>query len=174
MIKIEDLVEENRLYLQQAIDMINSISDTVYAKNNGAGFKSGVGMHIRHIIDFYENFLEGYKDRIDYDSRKRDPKMEVDRLYGMEKIRGMMDALGEITTLAEGCDNHLQVRNDASDLQADPFSTSSVERELQFLKFHAVHHYAMIAMILTMQQVEVPEDFGFAPSTLQYLKQKKS
>jgi uncharacterized damage-inducible protein DinB len=174
MRKIEDLIEENCQCLQQAIDMMNSISDDVYATNDGACFKSGVGMHIRHITDFYENFLKRYEDRIDYDDRNRDPKMEVDRQYGMGKIRGVMEALEKLTTVTDGCDEQLQVKNDATDPKVDPFSTSSVGRELQFLKFHAVHHYAMIAMILTVQGVEVPADFGYAPSTLQYLKQKSS
>ena len=172
MLKIEDLIEENCQCLQQAIDMIDSITDDIYATNDGACFKSGVGMHIRHIIDFYENFLTGYEDRVDYDSRNRDPKMEADRQYGMGKIRGVMNAMEKLRSITDGCDNQVQVINDTTDPQADPFSTSSVGRELQFLKFHAVHHYAMIAMILRLQQVEVPADFGYAPSTLQYLKQK--
>ena len=172
MRKIEDLIEENCQCLQQAINMMDSITDDIYATNDGACFKSGIGMHIRHIIDFYENFLTGYEDRIDYDARNRDPKMEVDRHYGVGKIRGVMNALEKLTTVTDGCDDQVQVKNDATDPRVDPFSASSVGRELQFLKFHAVHHYAMIAMILRLQQVDVPADFGYAPSTLLYLKQK--
>ena len=174
MRKIEDLVEENCQCLQQAINMINSISDDIYVRNDTACFKSGVGMHIRHIIDFYENFLKGYGDRIDYDSRNRDPKMEADRHYGMEKIKGVINAMKKLTTVVDGSEDQLQVKNDSTNPQVDPFSTSNVGRELQFLKFHAVHHYAMIAMILTVQHLKVPADFGYAPSTLQYLRQKSS
>ncbi len=174
MIKLRDLIDQNRQCLQQAIDMLSSISDDIYAKNGGACFKSGVGMHIRHVIDFYEKFLKGYGNRIDYDTRSRDPRMEADRQYGMEKIRAVMDALGKLTKANGGAEYRLQVKNDAAAEHPDPFSISSVGRELQFLQFHAVHHYAMIAMILTLQNVEVPPDFGYAPSTLQYLKKKTS
>jgi hypothetical protein len=32
------------------------------------------------------------------------------------------------------------------------------------MKFHAVHHFAIIAMILRIQGFEPPADFGFAAS----------
>ncbi|MFW6292999.1 MAG: hypothetical protein ACOC7V_11860 [Spirochaetota bacterium] len=40
---------------------------------------------------------------------------------------------------------------------------STVERELAMLASHTVHHYAIIALILRIQDVPVPEEFGVAP-----------
>ena len=48
------------------------------------------------------------------------------------------------------------------------WSATSVVRELQFLASHTVHHYAVIAAMLRPQGVEPGDDFGVAPSTLQY------
>ena len=45
---------------------------------------------------------------------------------------------------------------------------STGRRELQFLLSHSVHHYAIIAMICGQHEIEVPEGFGVAPSTLKY------
>ena len=174
MIGHKVLVRENLQCLQQAIDMLNNISDDVYANNDGPNFSSGVGRHIRHIIDFYDSFLKGHDSGIDYDARQRDPRMEGDRQYGMGKIRRIMDALDEMPVPAVESEKHLSVKSDAAGPETTAFCVSTLNRELQFVKFHAIHHYAMIAMILKIQQVEPPEDFGYAPSTLQYVKQSGS
>jgi len=43
---------------------------------------------------------------------------------------------------------------------------SSVRRELQFLQGHTVHHFALMATMLKFYGINVPRDFGIAPSTL--------
>ena len=173
MIDRQSLVRENNQYLQQAIDLIRQIGDELYCNNENPHFKGGVGKHIRHILDFYDCFLTGWHEKIDYDARKREEGVETDRQFCIQKINNTMAALNELATVTDESDKGLPVKNDESDQGAekDPFSLSTVERELQFLKFHAVHHFAIIAMILRVQGFEPPEDFGFAASTLQYLKQ---
>jgi hypothetical protein len=113
------------------------------------------------------------QEKIDYDARKREEGVETDRQFCIQKINNTMAALNELATVTDESDKGLPVKNDESEQGAgkDPFSLSTVERELQFLKFHAVHHFAIIAMILRVQGFESPKDFGFAASTLQYLKQ---
>ena len=99
--------------------------------------------------------------------------METDRQFCIQKINNTMAALKELATVTDESHKGLSVKNDDGEQGAekDPFSLSTLERELQFLKFHAVHHFAIMAMILRVQDFEPPEDFGFAASTLQYLKQ---
>jgi uncharacterized damage-inducible protein DinB len=173
MIDRQSLIRENNQYLQQAIDIIRQIGDELYCNNENPYFKGGVGKHIRHILDFYDCFLTGWRKKIDYDARKREEKVETDRQICIKKINNTMAALNELATVTDGSDKGLRVKNDEGEhsAQKDPFSLSTVERELQFLKFHAVHHFAIIAMILRVQGFEPPKDFGFAASTLQYLKQ---
>jgi uncharacterized damage-inducible protein DinB len=173
MIDRQSLVCENNQYLQQIIDLIRQISDELYCNNENPYFKGAVGKHIRHILDFYDCFLTGWHEKIDYDARKREEGVGNDRQFCIQKINNTMAALNELATVTDESDKGLPVKNDESEQGAnkDPFSLSTVERELQFLKFHAVHHFAIIAMILRVQGFEPPEDFGFAASTLQYLKQ---
>jgi len=173
MIDRQRLVRENNQYLQQAIDLIRKIGDELYCNNENPYFKSGVGKHIRHILDFYDCFLTGWHEKVDYDARNREEGVETDRQLCIQKINNTMAALNELTAVTDESDNGVAVKNDESDqgTEKNPFSLSTVERELQFLKFHAVHHFAIIAMILRVQGFESPEDFGFAASTLQYLKQ---
>ena len=173
MIDRQNLVGENNQQLQQSIDLIEKLTDELYCNNKNPHFKSSVGKHIRHILDFYDCFLNGWHEKIDYDARKRDERFENDRRYGIQKIRETMDALNDLSAVADKSDNRLLVKNDESSpgLDPSPFSFSTIERELQFLKFHAVHHFAIIAMILRIQGFKLPDDFGVAVSTLQYLKQ---
>ena len=39
---------------------------------------------------------------------------------------------------------------------------------------HAIHHYALIAVMCGMLEVPVPAGFGVAPSTLKYHEQKRA
>jgi uncharacterized damage-inducible protein DinB len=173
MIDHQRLVRENNHTLQQAIDLIEQITDDLFCNSESSYFVSSVGKHMRHILDFYECFITGWQEKIDYDARKRAGHLENDRTYCIQKIGITMEGLNNLLTVPDNSDITLLVKNDEGEhsTEKDPFSLSTVERELQFLKFHAVHHFAIIAMILRVQGFEIPEDFGFAASTLQYLKQ---
>jgi hypothetical protein len=57
----------------------------------------------------------------------------------------------------------LQARQDSPH-----WAVTSLERELQFLLSHTVHHFALVALLLRAQGFEVSADFGVAPSTLAY------
>lgn len=44
-------------------------------------------------------------------------------------------------------------------------SYSSIGRQLQFLKSHTIHHYALIALFFRLQDYEPPEEYGVSTST---------
>ena len=171
MIDCHRLVSENNQHLQQAIDIINQINDELFCNNENPFFQGGVGKHFRHILDFYDRFLEGWRDKIDYDARQRDEGVETDRQKCIQKIEDTMTALNQCVAGIDDAERGLSVKNDEdeNDRGADPFSRSTVGRELQFLKFHAVHHFAIIAIMLRIQGIAPPKDFGFAASTLEYM-----
>jgi hypothetical protein len=60
------------------------------------------------------------------------------------------------------------VRMEDAAAVCEPFMESSIDRELQVLSSHTIHHFALIAMTLRLHGVEMPPDFGMAPSTLRY------
>ena len=49
-----------------------------------------------------------------------------------------------------------------------PSAISTVGREMMFCIVHAIHHYALIAVMCGILEVSVPAGFGVAPSTLKY------
>ncbi|MDH3494762.1 MAG: hypothetical protein OEM82_14505, partial [Acidobacteriota bacterium] len=55
-----------------------------------------------------------------------------------------------------------------SEIDDNLWLPTSLARELEFLHSHTVHHYALIAAKLGSMNIEVPFEFGVAPSTLKY------
>jgi len=170
MIDTATLVSNNTVFLQQAGNLARQLTNDLFRNNDSPYFRSGVGKHIRHILGFYACLLAGRRNgKVDYDARQRDERIETDRDYAARKIEGIIDALGTLSDESEK-DTPILVLNDKIEDQPPDLSVSrsTIQRELQFLMSHTIHHFAIIAMILKIQGFEPPADFGVAPSTLRY------
>jgi hypothetical protein len=124
---------------------------------------------LRHIVEFYQAFLEGIASyHIDYDARRRDPAMERSRSAASAAIVAIIRELRSCPALRFNA--IVWVRMEAAPIAAiaEPFMESSIDRELQMLSSHTIHHFALIAMTLRLHGVAMPPDFGMAPSTLRY------
>jgi uncharacterized damage-inducible protein DinB len=168
------LIETNIIWLRQARELLEQIPDSAYTASPASIAPHRVGGHLRHILEFYECFLEGLdSSHIDYDARRRDLAIETNRRTALAKIDSIIHALRiERMLLADGI---IWVRmEDAGALAvAEAFMISSTGRELQALSSHTIHHFALIAMTLRALGYEVDRDFGMAPSTLRYLSSQK-
>jgi uncharacterized damage-inducible protein DinB len=156
-----ELVQTNLTWLRQAIDLTDKLDDAVFATK--------VGAHLRHIVEFYECFLNGLEmASVDYDRRKRDESIEKNRHRAIARMRSLMRRLAQAGKYDD--DALLAVRMEGSD--STVLLRSSVARELQALSSHTVHHFALIAMTLKSYGVEVSPSFGVSPSTLRYEARK--
>ena len=167
------LVESNLALLEQGRALLTSMDDEAYANRLPLLFSNRIGAQMRHILEFYECFLDGLAlAHVDYDSRRRDPQIEVSREAAIQKIESLAARLAENQVTAE--DGRLRVRMEDTppELSEDAFLASSVSRELQVLMSHTVHHYALIAVAMRVQGLAVEENFGVAPSTLRYQQRK--
>ncbi len=164
----EHLVEDNIAFLLQARELVKRLSNAAYSLSGPAVHGSGVGPHLRHVLDHYANFLAGIgAGRIDYDARARDPMIESDRSAAIAKLDELVAGLRALLSRTDG---PLAVKMDCGD-DSPPeswWSTSSVCRELQFLISHTVHHYALIRIVLKLQGIDPGPAFGVAPSTLRH------
>lgn len=170
------LVHDNVELLGQGLALLESLDDDLYARPEPAVSSSGIGSHLRHVLDYYGRFLAGFAEgRLDYDLRARDARVETERAYASEQLRSLLEELRSVAS-TEPVPARLAVKMDARDEgdAAPPWSSSSVERELQFLSSHTVHHYALIAVILRLNGVEPDETFGVAPSTQRYWKESRA
>ena len=167
----QPLAEDNIVYLQQGVALLQRLDNAAYVRGNPATRSSGFGPHLRHCLDHYDRFLAGLPaGRVDYDARDRDPRTETDRAFALEKIRAIIAALEKISDAH--ADQPLEIKMDSGSENgtANWWSKSTVHRELQFLVSHTVHHYALIAFILRANGLDIGPEFGVAPSTLRHQK----
>ncbi|MEM1449275.1 MAG: DinB family protein [Planctomycetota bacterium] len=177
---VAQLVQDNLTVLRQGHDLVRVLDEGAYAQNAPSLALSGVGPHLRHVVDFYQRFLTAletapddagpYSIRIDYDARDRDPRVETDPVHALsvlERTIGRLRAVPDHSAARAG--TTLQVRSDGS-----PWIDSTVARELQSLVSHTVHHYALIAIAVRSQGGAPDPEFGVAPSTLRHWSEQKA
>ena len=165
---LSSLIEENRNQLLAGIDILGKISQEhyVYSGDSDSPWMSGIGKHFRHIIDFYDRFLDQFP-LVNYDLRNRDIEIETNKDAAIIKINYLSEALKnyEIKDISEKIDLY---QGDIPFSKNEFIVNSSLGRELRYLIEHTVHHYAIIAMFLKHMGYPVPKEFGIAQSTLDY------
>jgi hypothetical protein len=165
------LIATNIRWLRQALRLLERLDDSVYS-GTALGFAPHrVGAHLRHVLEFYQCFLDGLdSSHIDYDWRRRAESIERSRHTASIAIRSIIHALGTRVEL----ERIVWVRMEDAEASGvrDSFMESSVSRELQVLSSHTVQHFALIAMTLRAHGALIDPDFGMAPSTLRHLASK--
>jgi hypothetical protein len=169
------LLDLNKQWLRQALDLLNRIDHRRFSTSPRGLSPHKVCSHLRHIVEFYECFLDGLEwAHVDYDARKRDPEMESSPLAAAVKIRAIIDRLESDPALRH--ENVLFVRAEDADALglADPYLMSSVARELMTLSSHTVHHFALISVTMQAHGLAMDPAFGVAPATLRHWETQKS
>jgi hypothetical protein len=163
------LIRINVGWLRQALALLVTISDEAFSTAPEGLAPHRVSGHMRHIIEFYECFLDGLVcSHVDYDARKRDAAIERSRQAAMARIRELIARLETAPVLMGDSVLFVRAEDAAAMGLRDPFLMSSVARELMTLSSHTIHHFALIAMTLRAHGVAVEASFGVAPSTLSY------
>jgi hypothetical protein len=154
--------------LRQGEELLNAIDDDRYTRRLPAVFSSAVGGHYRHCLDHFQCLLDGIaQGEVNYDQRRRDARLEVNREIALAETRRLRQACGEIPPLA--LELPINVLSKVSyEGESSPICASSVGRELMYAVAHAIHHYAFLAVMCGLLGVRVPSGFGIAPSTLEY------
>jgi hypothetical protein len=168
------LIERNRCLLLQARDLLQEISDAAYIAAPAQIGPHRAGGHMRHILEFYECFLAGLeRSHVDYDARRRDPKVERSRHAAIARIDTIVKAFRTEPVLLTDAAIRVRMEDAANGGVSEPFLKSSIGRELQMLASHTIHHFALLAISLRVQGYLVAPDFGMAPSTLRHLRSQK-
>jgi len=126
---------------------------------------SSIGQHVRHIIELYTCLEDGYTNgTVNYEKRKRDHRIENDKTLAL----ALLDNIAE--GLAKG--NKSLVLEAAYGLDTEPVQfDTNYYREIAYNLEHTIHHMALIKVgIGEVSDMQVPGEFGVAPSTLQSRK----
>ena len=155
--------------VRQAIDLLGDINLGEYQKKLPPHFPSSIGSHMRHIVDHFLALMNGVSlGLVDYNVRHRHNDVEQfpnAAIESFEQISLWLDSLQD-----ESLDQVLKVSTEI-DVSRTHSTTcqSTLERELVFASSHAIHHYALIRIICSMQNKNVPEFFGYAPATITHI-----
>lgn len=152
------LVTTNLELLDELDQFLSSLPEELYQdKTKG----SSIGMHIRHILEFYAQLEDAVtSSSFSYDHRKRDTSIENSTLKAREKISGISEflsnlngPLSEIITLQAAC----------SISSPDLEIKTTLGRELYHVSEHTTHHLAIIKLLVN--EYEFSDSFGVAAST---------
>lgn len=165
------LIEDNLAVLRQGRALLDALDEGGFTRNAPSLSLSGVGPHLRHVLDFYGRFLSALEGdgpaRIDYDLRDRDERVERDPAHAGAVLDATVTRLAALgRRFAAGAP--VEVKSDGS-----PWIPSTVDRELQSLVSHTVHHYALIAVAVRAHGGDPGREFGVAPSTLRHWSQER-
>ncbi|MEJ4087858.1 hypothetical protein [Galbibacter orientalis] len=127
---------------------------------------SSVGMHVRHILEFYQCLLDGIETGIvNYDMRKRNVKLETQPTYCIEVINEILTYLKKnqenIELCLKGCYCHTE-----ETIQIEV--KTSLDRELIYNIEHTVHHLAIIRIGINAidSSITLNDSVGIASSTI--------
>ena len=162
---LTSIFSKSRSALADIIHVLEQLpTQDSYAEPCPALSDATIGQHTRHVIELYQCLLTGYGTGIvNYDDRKRNRLYENDKAEAIAVIR-------EIQNELERADKPLQVVCGA---QEEPVSiASNYNREILYNLEHCIHHQALIRVaLISASGVIISEDFGVAPSTMQYRQQ---
>lgn len=152
--------------LGQGEALLATLSAESYVRRLPAAFDGTIGGHIRHCLDHFSSLLRGLdSDRVDYDHRGRDPRIENDPAFALDTLRRLRAELERMEPgmLARPVFACCEVSYDPGD---SPMTRSSLGRELVYAVAHGIHHYAIISVMARLMGAELPPHFGVAPSTV--------
>ena len=159
--------------LQQGCIFLDRIGDEEYGRalESPAGEKpASLGAHYRHVLDHFLCLAEGIRTgQVNYDQRRRNAQLESSVTCARLVTEGLIDELGGLSgeILQRECAVTYSVGYGETEAEA---VRSNLAREVMFCVGHAIHHYAILRLLCAGVGMQLPYEFGVAPSTLKHLK----
>jgi hypothetical protein len=155
--------------LEQLKEEIIDLDDEIYTKKCKNVMDSSIGQHVRHSLDHFNKLVFPAGPIVNYDIRQRKIPVETSVQAAVSLVSLLCQELAKMSDLDKTID--VEVMLNAAGEQAKLKST--FRRELWFVCHHAVHHNAMIRMILEIYSMPIKDgSFGYAPSTANFRKIK--
>jgi uncharacterized damage-inducible protein DinB len=161
----DELVAALAATLRQLADLLRDLTDEQYATKPGGALASSIGGHVRHSLDHVATLLTALPGgALDYDRRARGTAVETDRRAGLAEVRRLEHALDDIDR--QRLPAVLKLTLLPAPDRAPVCVSSTPERELAFVLSHAIHHNALVAVLLAAVGGTAPAGFGYAPATI--------
>ena len=166
------LRETGRDILIQLLDLTEKLESDEYSEELDILDGNSIGKHIRHVIEFFELLIEGANTGfINYDKRNHEPIYEQDLSEANRKISTLIEQLKKFKGKE---DLVLEVSYAASGREVFRIMSSG-ERELAYNIEHAIHHMAIIKIVINtlFPNIKLPINFGIAYSTVRFQRQNQ-
>lgn len=164
---MSSLIRNNQFIINQLIDIIQQFSVEDYSKKLNILNGSSIGMHTRHILEFYTCFLKTTNSsQICYDNRDRKLIYEIDPDSSISCFKSIQNDIQKLNLESE---ISIQTNTGVSENENE-FVQSTIGRELLYTLDHAIHHMAIlkIGTQMNFNNISFPEGFGVAPSTIRH------
>lgn len=153
--------------LDQCERFIRACPPGCYAEPCGTVGGGTVGKHARHVLDHFSRALNTpASEPIDYDTRIRGGAVETDPEAACGQISELRGILADLTEDRMGEPVTARVMLTGDGTCAELGSTRG--RELFFATHHAIHHHSTMRTIGEQMGLNIPDDFGMAPSTIKF------
>lgn len=153
--------------LDQCAGVLHDLTDEQYTRPSRRTAGASIGQHVRHTLDHFSATLRAVEGEvIDYDQRQRGTSVEQHREEAIRRARQIAETFADLTE--HDAARPVRVRVMLSAAGDDAELPSTLGREIAFASHHAVHHHAMIISIASEFGLQLPADFGKAPSTLNH------
>ena len=154
--------------LEQGLLLLSKVDEITYQTVADAPHSASIGQHYRHVLDHFICLADGVATgTIDYDRRSRNRELETSLQSAGEttsQLHQLFWGLGaEIIGTRYKVLYSVGYSNDEA-LEID----TVLAREIAFCVSHAIHHFAIIRLVCSHFSIDLPTDFGVAPSTLKY------
>ncbi|VXD18671.1 DinB family protein [Marinoscillum sp. 108] len=132
-----------------------------------------IGQHVRHLLEFFLCLQDAQLTRsLDYDDRKHDQYLQTDVKLALGVTNALQNTLQQQDKdfpIAMRANYDIEVENSID-------ISTSFFRELAYNIEHAIHHMALIKIGLreAFPEVDIPEHFGVASSTVRYQKSQNT
>jgi uncharacterized damage-inducible protein DinB len=155
---------QNVALLRQGETLLRSLDDRTLSRGTPLAPGGTIGKHLRHCLEFHACLLDGLRTgRVDYEGRQRRTDLET----GVRRARAALHeaASGLARISEEDVYRFLRVRGEGC-AAGSGWADSTLQRELQFLFSHTMHHFALIAVLARAFGLDPGSTLGVAPSTL--------
>lgn len=164
------LNDANMRALSQLQKTLQDMKDYTYTQAPAKGF-SPIGGHVRHVIEFYQEFLNAEQNAfakgLSYDRRQRNLNLETSRNAAISEISTLIKRLKNLASGDQPIAISMTIDPENENL-CDMITTP--DRELFHLLDHATHHMALIKMTAAQLGNPCDENFGMANATLAHNK----
>ena len=149
--------------LQRGVTLLNAINDSQYSDSSVAPYYSGIGIHMRHVLDIFDCVFDGLDARtIDLSARKRNELAESKVSFGLAYFEEIIEKIEALK--GQDLDIMVTVKDDLG-LGLVTANYTLIALLIQ-AHSHAIHHFASIGYIISQLGISLPDaDFGYNPTT---------